>query len=354
MATIESALLGLPMEMVQRTTDNTTPEALLQVCPTCKTLDSATLDRFAHEHYGLDFCCIYDRTRWQRLSEILSSSRPGPRVKRVCLTVRYCEQHDYRDIATACPSLDTALNQSQWMALKAARREIRTSPLPDHEFILSVIKQLAQVAMPLDLRLAIPDIWPGWRDKSKNEDGPGEKEVPRFDSVDNTMLAYIFKEGACLDQIDVDHSTTRAIYKQINNVGNDLPSVAKNITMLLLADRAREDGYHTVAVSTIERLLGAIPKLRLFSLSMACYETPGPSNLPSSSSLLLANDFAHLTHLQLYGIITEEEPLLKALRRCASNLSRLGFKEVYILSEDDNVWLAVMRMINGMPKIGCF
>jgi hypothetical protein len=98
MVTTESALLDLLMEMLQRITDLTTLETLLQVRLVCKTLDAASFDRFVDGYINAGplgvTCWIFDPEAWAHLHALFLFSRLVPRVKRVTLLVDHHKEDD--------------------------------------------------------------------------------------------------------------------------------------------------------------------------------------------------------------------------------------------------------------------
>jgi hypothetical protein len=79
MATIEddSMLLGLPMELLQRTTDYLPDEVLTAIRLTCKTLETATLDRFIKRYCRRRHCFILSAARW---TEVQTQFKQSPRL----------------------------------------------------------------------------------------------------------------------------------------------------------------------------------------------------------------------------------------------------------------------------------
>lgn len=80
-----SLLLALPVELLQRVTDNLSDETLTTFRLTCKTMEAATFDQFAKIFLADRYCCIYDQPRWTLLRDMVSS-RLGVRIRRVILT----------------------------------------------------------------------------------------------------------------------------------------------------------------------------------------------------------------------------------------------------------------------------
>ena len=78
-------MLALPIELLQRVTDNLSDETLTTFRLTCKAIEATTFDTFAKIYFEERYCCIYEKPRWTLLREIIFSSI-GDRVRRVIFT----------------------------------------------------------------------------------------------------------------------------------------------------------------------------------------------------------------------------------------------------------------------------
>lgn len=89
MTTIQdnSALLGLPMELLQRITSNVTNEALLSLRLACKTLETATFEQFRAKYFEDRTCFVFLISRWCQLEKTLNNSpQLLKQVKQFCFT----------------------------------------------------------------------------------------------------------------------------------------------------------------------------------------------------------------------------------------------------------------------------
>lgn len=81
----QSHLLALPVELLQRVTDNLSDETLTAFRLTCKTIEAATFDQFAKVFFEERYCFIYEKQRWT-LSNSVISSRIAVKVRKVVFT----------------------------------------------------------------------------------------------------------------------------------------------------------------------------------------------------------------------------------------------------------------------------
>lgn len=101
-----SALLGMPVELVQRIAAYLPEESLIPVRLTCKTLDATTFDLFVAAYVANQTCWIYGQQRWERLDSMLaSSSRLAKRIESVALTVDFLEAKSCEDLDTVVPAV---------------------------------------------------------------------------------------------------------------------------------------------------------------------------------------------------------------------------------------------------------
>jgi len=95
-----SALLALPIELVDRIADSLGPESLLMLRLTCKVLEHSTYDRFAKTFFERRSCCIYYEPRWLLLEAIIRS-RLGNRLRYLEFTSKPFEDKLYQHLQLA-------------------------------------------------------------------------------------------------------------------------------------------------------------------------------------------------------------------------------------------------------------
>lgn len=148
----ESRLLGLPMELLQRVTGFVGEETLIQLRLTCKTLDTATFDQFAHCYCENRRCFTRSDDRWEHLRSVVKRfPRLSRRLKSVLFTTdvfeRDREEMNNYDLLQLAPQKQFSNNirDAQKGACKA---ECRASSFRgDLNTMIGVMRQL-QLASP--------------------------------------------------------------------------------------------------------------------------------------------------------------------------------------------------------------
>lgn len=110
-------MLALPVELLQRVTDNLGDETLTTFRLTCKAIEAATFDQFAKIFFEERYYYIYEKPRWTLLNNIVSS-RLADRIRKVVFTTKVLAPACFKQLQLAPKQDRNGCSEQEWAQIQ--------------------------------------------------------------------------------------------------------------------------------------------------------------------------------------------------------------------------------------------
>jgi hypothetical protein len=336
-----SLLLALPIELLQRISEEVSDETLTTFRLTCKAIEAATFDLFAKIFFEERYCYVYYKPRWTLLEDIIRS-RMGDSVRRVIFTTNILapvvsrrlqlapqdpgEEGDYDIIET---QVDVEVKM---MEAVGARVQAPAWPSKDAiERCFICIRNLTpNVLVELDFNQSL------WCEKT-------EERTLLKANVIVAMAATRMK----LTAFNTSPLGISRINEKVKALGYDLST-----RMRCLQSFSLGEAYMSIkAQRLIYGFLESATELRELKLQLY-YSVGGRPDLTEStpSRLLSVSNVSRLEVLTLGNLSIEVTDFVAVLSRCKSTLLEVTLKFVCILGSN-SVWRQVFDLFVSMPRL---
>lgn len=330
-------LLDLPVELLQNITDNLSDESVMQLRRTCKTLDNATIDRFASHHFKDYHCCIFHEHRWDQLINLLRSSRLADRICHVTLTTNTLEGIDLEDIQLARAYCFEDLARAQFAAFCVLNQSIHQLPV-----ITSLVKNVVlelkmrerQISIQLDLTCHA---------------GMKIEEA----TIVADLLSAVALSGLQLHELKLSCKSTIGLEALLEFFKPSLALCASTlIDFEMDAWEKLEEAppFDDNRLDFVAGILKSARRLRRFEISLDCFF--GKHHIAAhTEALLSACRFSKLQVLHLNFIRINESHMLSALSRIpASRSLDLLLEDVELVTETTG-WRTIWQQLLLKPNI---
>jgi len=339
-----SLLLALPVELLQRVTDNLSDETLTTFRLTCKTIEVATFDQFAKIFFEERHCFVYEKPRWTLLNDIVSS-RMADRIRQLILTTDVLAPASHAQLQmapswfqTGDKSMSAQFHERQVLAKAALRTE--TSKWPSKDLIECCLKSASSRAPKLHVKLDFDD-------------------VCQYEPEEKCMAVTAMALGA-IAASSMKITTFNTLAPGISGANEiaktqscDLSSCMRALqsfsyTELNAGDPDMDDRNEII------KLLESTTELRSLSLTLDdyLYDTDSPLH-PTVTKLLSTSNYPQLETLVLNEMKVLEADLLGILARYRNTLRKVDMRCVCIVGSD-NAWLSVVGVLASMPLLTGF
>jgi hypothetical protein len=329
-------LLALPVELLQRITDNLSDETIPTFRLACKAIEASTFDTIAKIYFEDRYCCIYQKARWTLLRDIVFS-RIGDRIRRVVFTTNALApaQYEHLHLAPTKPEGDKAYDIlfSQFdvgFALVGTRTQ--TTAWPCENTIQNCIIRIRNLSPMIHLEVEF--------DEECIYDAEKERTLAKANVLKaiavSRMEVAAFKISST-DIVEVD--------KAMQTQGHKLSACIRSVQNLSL----RESHLNTEdSRRLICRLLEVATELRMLWLQL--YHSTDPLPGPTASKLLSVSNVSQLQILAISDVTIEGAGLMAVLSRCQATLLKVSMTCVCVLG-DDSVWRNVFDTLALMPRL---
>lgn len=348
-----SRLLALPLELLQRITDNVSDETLTTFRLTCKAIEAATFDRFAKTFFEERYCCIYDMPRWTLLEDI-ASSRVCDRIRRVIFTTNVLAPARYEHLQLAptkpeekdgegedeheedqeeealCHMISAQCDLANALVEAAgARNQMTAWPSKDviERCLICLRNHTPRVRVAADLL----------------EEYLYGSEDERTSAKANLIVAVV-ASGMKLIALKTTSRDIVQINETVESLGFNLDSCMHSVQRFSLKET---DGFMD-SRRLICGFLEVATELR--GLKLRFCESIKPSPDMPASKLLSVSNISQLQVLDLEELSIEGADLITVLSCCRSTLVKVSMCCVFVLGKD-NIWGEVFEMLASMPRL---
>jgi hypothetical protein len=344
-ASDESRLLSLPMELLTRITNMLNDESIPTVRLTCKTIEGATFDRFT-KTFANSYCCVYYEARWLSLKKFLHGSHRLVRsLKCVDFTTNPLERHHYTQMQIAPSETfdDIHAAQKQFDFREANEDELyepldadrRVSTALIHSVFLDLGMLAAHVPIGLDL---------------------ASTRFFRDEGIDLTydILLAIASTFCVVSELVLSRRCLDSVEDLTAHLGTRLLSCTSTIHSFTFQstdymDEEFGDPLDDSKFAFLANILRGAYYLCSLMLELDEYRlSSDPWKI--TSTLLFANDLAHLENLSLQAIAIPEKQVLRVIASCKTNLSIFNLGGVQLIELEEG-WATIFRMLTTLPKL---
>lgn len=331
-----SHLLALPVELLQRITNEISDETLTTFRLTCKAIEAATFDHFAKIFFEERHCCIYYEPCWSLLRRIVCS-RIGDRIHRVIFTTNVLAPASSKDLQLALDKLygKDSITCAQCNAVSILRGEagtqiqIPTLPSKDvSERCLRCIRNLTPRALV---------------EFNFDQDHPFGKEEKTI-SVKANVLSAIAASRMNLTSFNTASQDTVEVNDAVETMGYDLISCMRSVQSFGF----RESPLNMHSRQLICVYLKSATGLRDLRLQLWCKWMPLPD--ATASRLLSVANVSRLENMSLSELKIEGADLIAVLSRCKSTLLKVSMLLVCVSGKDSD-WPTVFDTLTSMPRL---
>jgi len=335
-----SRLLALPVELLQRITDNVSDEALTTFRLTCKTIEAATFDHFAKVFFEERYCCIYDKPRWTLLRDVVSS-RMGDRICRVVFTTDILAPTtwDHLQLAPAKPEEGEERYPDFLMAqcdladalAEAVGARKHTVAWPSKDVVEHCLTRMRNHAPNICVEA---DLF--------------EEDVFRVEgertSVKANLLVAIVASGMRLSAFKTPSHDIVEVNETLERLGYSLSSCISSVQIFSLKEIYENQDSRRL----IRGCLESATELR--TLKIHFYDFAEPSLDTPASKLLSVSDVSRLEVLSLENMTVQGADLITVLSCCKPTLLKVTMGCVCVLG-NETVWLKVFDILASAPRL---
>jgi hypothetical protein len=337
-----SRLLALPVELLQRVTDNLSDETLTTFRLTCKAIEATTFDQFAKIFFEERHCYIYEKPRWTLLDKIVSS-RLGDRVRKVVFTTKVLAPACFRQLQLAPEQDLNGHSDHEWAQLQL--RDSVTGEVGPREQIPAwpsagaierCLINTRNFAPNLHVKLDLKKI--GW---SEHDEACA--------SVQASILLALAASRMKLTTFSIAQSGLAEFDETMKTLDCELSSPMRSLQNFSYSEPSLGWNAHDRAL--ISGLLTSAVKLRKLKLMLDPddYLFHGRFD-PVIPGLFRASDFTHLETLEIGYMNVNGVNLIATLLQCRHNLRRVFIEDVSV-TESDNEWFRVLGIFTEMPNL---
>lgn len=331
-----SHLLALPVELLQRITNELGDETLTTFRLTCKAIEAATFDHFAKIFFEERHCCIYYEPRWTLLRKIFCS-RIGDRIHRVIFTTDGLAPASCEDLQLASPKpyeeddITRAQGNAIFALMRAAGTQIQTPTSPSKDAIERCLRCIRDLTPRTLVEVDLDENY------SYGMEG---KDV----SVKANVLGAIAASRLVLTSFSTPSYDIVEVNDAVETMGYDMSSCMRSVQKFAFRESPLNANSRKVISGYLELATGLLDlQLRLY-----CSSRPLPD--PTASSLLSVSNVYRLETLSLWGLKIEGADLIALLSRCKSTLLKVSMVLVCV-SDRDSDWRTVFDTLTSMPRL---
>jgi hypothetical protein len=338
-----SLLLALPVELLQRITNELSEETLTAFRLTSKTSEAATFDRFAKIFFEERHCYIYEKPRWTLLDSIVSS-RLADRVRKVVFTTDFLAPVCTEQLQLAPEHARIGAYEHQWAQIElkesmscAVGPRQQIPAWPSTGAIERCLINVRNLAPKLHVELNLGGYY-GWSEQ--------EEECT---SVQASILFALAASRMKLTTFSIAQPGLGDFDETMKTQGCELSAPMRSLQNFSYSEPIF--AWNEYDRSLISGLLRSAIKLRKLKLSLDPDDFLFYSNYdPVIPGLFRGNDFTHLETLEIEYMNVNGVDLVAALLQCRRNLRRVHIEDVCV-TESDNERFRVLGIFTEMPSL---
>ena len=329
-------LLALPVELLQRITNELGDETLTNFRLTCKAIEAATFDHFAKIFFEERYCCIYYEPRWTLLRKIVCS-RFGDRIHRVFFTTNVLAPASCEDLQLASPKpyeedgISRAQGNAVFTLMGAAGTRGQIPALPSKDVIERCLR-------------CIRDLTPKTLVEVDFDENYSYEKEEKDISVKANVLGAITASELVLTSFNTSSYDIVEVNDAVETMGYDISSCMRSVQKFAF----RESPLNVSSLKVISGYLESATGLLDLQLRLHCWSRPLPD--PTSSSLLSVSNVFRLENLSLSELKIEGADLITLLSRCKSTLLNVSMVLVWV-SGGYSDWRRVFEILTSMPRL---
>lgn len=344
--------LSLPLELLQRITGMLdVGETIPSVRRTCKSLDAATFDQFASASFTQLYCCVFLKSHWKRLLDLLRNATPrvATRVRGVCF-MNCLLKNKY--VRSTGEDMQLAPNREQDVAdarydahqTHAKTKAARIKKMPPNSLMIGVLLELKRHFPRIQVQVSV------WKNRR-----PDFKHLPAHRS----MLMAIASTQLRVRQLVISYACTHNTADIFSYMRSAMLDCAYLLLEFILrgtkyaksegSESSGQDSLEWKRVGAIECLLKPTRRLHHLELNLAGFDGLKDS-CEIATRLLQATPSCNLTTLILEHTFLDENVLVNALTRWTSTLENkqfCGFK----LTDTNKGWPRIYQLISSLPNL---
>ena len=348
MATNDFNLLDMPIEMLEHISRFVTPEGILILRLTCKTLAAAAFDAFAEEYVRHLKVFVLSPARLEKLAAIVSCPHLANKVDWLILTTDPFEEVAIESVSTAAVPDESLLSGQHETYLNHRFDQLRlhgndglaTSKLLAMLEELKKHQQLKtrQCTLGVDLDRIVLD---------------GETPCPP--NLLHDIMCTVSRAGHRVFSIRTSDMSV-SLLDDLMRHPSVVPELMEAVTAFdfylahdneLPVERLRD-------LTALPRVLALVPRLDFLKLEFcADYYNDQDKDfmLHLSNDLILANDLACLQSLEFTSLrVKTFDILFEVLGRCHGTLGGIFLRDVAIVSPR-NRWAEVLQSLRMFPNL---